>query len=354
MNAPDDKSGIVLHCNPAGEILRVIHDDLGITAGGLAPSTLFGLVDVESRAKAQAFLKAAVESHAVFGWELNVYCDGQLTCLTLSGGLTDDGLFVCGSPSGANRNKLLDDMMEIHNEQLNALRTTIKEERLESARDGESGQAMLNEFMRLNNELVNTQRELARRNAELADANVRFESLATTDGLTGLKNHRAFQEALEREYARAGRSGSPLSLVMIDVDRFKQFNDQFGHPAGDEALKQVARILTEASRSDTIVARYGGEEFAAILPDCGRKDAAGVAERLRRAVEDGPWILRPITASLGTATMLDSTLDRAALIAQADAALYRAKVDGRNRVCGMSDANALPSSGRHPIVECAR
>ena len=152
---------------------------------------------------------------------------------------------------------------------------------------------MLEEFTRLNNELVNTQRELAQRNSELADANAQLESLATTDGLTGVKNHRAFQESLEREYARAMRYGSPLSLLMLDVDHFKQFNDQFGHPAGDEALKQVARILASESRSDALVARYGGEEFAVILPNCGYEEAAGIAERVRRAVETGPGTCGP-------------------------------------------------------------
>jgi len=163
------------------------------------------------------------------------------------------------------------------------------------------------------------------------------ESSATTDCLTGLKNHRAFQESLEREYARATRYGSPFSLLMVDIDHFKQFNDQFGHPAGDEALKQVARILASESRSDSLVARYGGEEFAVILPNCGCEEAAGVAERVRRAVEMGPWDLRSVTVSLGTATMIDSTQDRAALIARADAAMYRAKVNGRNQVCSGSD-----------------
>ncbi len=192
---------------------------------------------------------------------------------------------------------------------------------------------MLAEFTRLNNELVNTQRELTRKNAEIADANVRLKALATTDGLTGLKNHREFQDSLEREYFRAGRYGTPLSLLMIDVDYFKQFNDQFGHPAGDVVLTQVASIVTRESRSESVVARYGGEEFAVILPTCGSDEAVAVAERVRRAIELGPWDLRPVTVSIGSATMIGCELDRTALITRADAAMYQAKVSGRNQVC---------------------
>jgi diguanylate cyclase (GGDEF)-like protein len=338
VNAPDDKSGIVLQCDQSGEILRVIRDDLGITAGCLSASTLFGIVDPESREKAQAFLRAAIEAHATFGWEVNVQCNGQLTGLLLVAGLTDVGIIICGTRSRAGLNALFDEMMKIQNEEVNALRKSIKEEQLEAAASRQHEQESLEEFSRLNNELVNTQRELARRNAELAVANARLESLATTDGLTGLKNHRAFQESLAREYARAARDGSPLSLLMLDVDHFKQFNDQFGHPAGDAALQQVARILTKNNRlSDTVAARYGGEEFALILPHCGCDEAAAVAERVRRAVELGPSALRPVTVSLGAATMIHGTPDRAVLIARADAAMYLAKVRGRNQVCTSSN-----------------
>ena len=203
MNAPDDKSGIVLQCDQSGEILRVIRDDLAITAGCHSGSTLFGIVDPESRVKAQNFLQAAIESHATFGWEVNVQCNGQLTGLLLFAAVTDVGIIICGTRSRDGLNELFDEMMKIHNEQVNALRKSIKEEQLGAATYRQRERENLEEFSRLNNELVNTQRELARRNAELGVANARLESLATTDGLTGLKNHRAFQESLEREYARA-------------------------------------------------------------------------------------------------------------------------------------------------------
>ena len=332
MSAQNEKSRIVLQCDPSGEIIRIIRDDLGIAAGCHSQSTLFGIVDSQNRQKAEKFLQPAMEAHATIGWELNVHFDGQLTGLQFIGGLMDEGIIVCGSPSRVGLNKLFDEMMKIQNEQLNALRMTLKEDQLESSAYCQREQEILDDFTRLNNELVNTQRELARRNAELANANARLESLATTDGLTGLKNHRSFQELLEQEYARATRYRTPLSLLMLDVDHFKQFNDQFGHPAGDGVLKQVARILSSESRSETLVARYGGEEFAMILPNCGNEDANAVAERVRLAVELEPWELRPVTVSVGTSTKRDGTQDRADLIARADAAMYQAKISGRNQV----------------------
>jgi diguanylate cyclase (GGDEF)-like protein len=346
VKVPDDKSGIVLQCDQSGEIIRVIRDDLGITTGCLSASTLLGIVDPQSREKAQEFLRAAIEAHATFGWEVNVQCDGKLTGLLLVAGLTDVGIIICGTRSRAGLNELFDEMMRIQNEQVNALRTSLKAEQLEAATHRQREEKILEDFSRLNNELVNTQREMARLNADLAVANSRLESLATTDGLTGLRNHRAFQESLEREYARAARDGSPLSLLLLDVDHFKQFNDQFGHPAGDGALKEVARILNKSSRlSDTVVARYGGEEFALILPNCGCDEAAAVAERVCRSVETGPWPLRPVTVSVGSATMIHSAPDRASLIARADAAMYRAKASGRNQVCSGNDIRETATPG---------
>ena len=166
---------------------------------------------------------------------------------------------------------------------------------------------------------------------ELEKANGQLEALATLDGLTGIKNHRAFQERLEEETARAGRYGSPLSLLMLDVDHFKQYNDSFGHPAGDDVLKKVARLMGECSRDTDVVARYGGEEFAAILPQTDPAGAAVIAERIRHAIANAPWPSRAVTASLGVATLTPAQTG-GDLIAAADKALYQSKTSGRNRV----------------------
>ncbi len=174
--------------------------------------------------------------------------------------------------------------------------------------------------------------EMEKANAELAQMNHRLEALATLDGLTGLKNHRVFQERLAEEFGRAIRYGTSLSLVMLDVDLFKQFNDTFGHPAGDEVLKAVAGLLQSAVRECDFVARYGGEEFALILPLTDGEGAFVIAERCRTAIEAAAWDKRPVTASFGVASLSLAMPGYTALLADADELLYVAKADGRNQV----------------------
>ena len=175
------------------------------------------------------------------------------------------------------------------------------------------------------------------RTHELAEANARLAQLAVTDGLTGLYNHRHFHERIALEVERSQRSGLPLSLLMLDVDHFKQFNDTFGHPAGDEVLRQLARVLTDTRRANDVVARYGGEEFAVILVDTAKFTAAKVAERVRERVaghdfSDAAPRAGRLSVSVGVATFPDDGTDAEALVRAADTALYAAKRAGRNRV----------------------
>ena len=167
--------------------------------------------------------------------------------------------------------------------------------------------------------------------SELEKANAELASLATTDGLTGLKNHRAFQERLGEEVSRTTRYGTPLSLILLDVDQFKQYNDSYGHPAGDAVLMSVANTLQMGARDTDLVARYGGEEFVLILPQTDIEGASAFAERLRAAVERAPWPVRAVTASFGVAT-LRLAENGSGLITRADEALYQSKAAGRNRV----------------------
>jgi len=161
------------------------------------------------------------------------------------------------------------------------------------------------------------------------------ERLATTDGLTGLHNHRHFQNLLEQNTSLALRYQKPLSLLMCDIDHFKTVNDTYGHPAGDLVLKGVAEILERQARQTDAVARYGGEEFALILPETDSEAARAIAERIRVAVEQATFMteLGPlkITLSLGVATLPDVARLKQELIDQADQALYAAKRGGRNR-----------------------
>jgi len=169
-------------------------------------------------------------------------------------------------------------------------------------------------------------------------ARLALEKLATRDGLTGLANRRCFDDTLAAEWARALRQRQPISLLMVDVDNFKAYNDANGHLGGDECLKRIATAVASEMRANDLVARYGGEEFAVILPNQSLKGAAIVAERIRRRVEqlrlpNGGAPLRQVTVSIGAATAIAGA-DNCAndLVAIADAALYRAKHLGRNRI----------------------
>jgi diguanylate cyclase (GGDEF)-like protein len=175
-------------------------------------------------------------------------------------------------------------------------------------------------------------RELQVHAVRLEAINARLEALAKLDGMTGLKNHRAFQERLEFEFQRAMRYSMPLSLLLLDVDKFKQFNDTFGHLAGDEVLKTVAQVLQDNARGVDFVARYGGEEFVVILPHADEAASVAIGDRLRAAIENVVWPLRSVTASFGISTLTQAMTHASDLIALADKALYGSKTAGRNRV----------------------
>lgn len=180
---------------------------------------------------------------------------------------------------------------------------------------------------------------------ELEKANAELEALATQDGLTGIKNRRAFGMRLEEEVARATRYSLPLALLLLDVDNFKSYNDTFGHPAGDEVLKIVAQILEQNARETDLAARYGGEEFVVLLPQTDAAGAWVIAERIRRAVADYPWLDRAVTLSIGVAHLLPVVDTGSELIARADQALYQSKAGGRNRVSAMEEIDYRRMAG---------
>jgi diguanylate cyclase (GGDEF)-like protein len=187
--------------------------------------------------------------------------------------------------------------------------------------------------------------QLAESNRRLEAANEQLSSLARTDGLTGLSNHRAFAEALERDLARTDRSRTPLSLVVLDVDHFKRVNDTHGHQVGDAVLKAVGEILRSSIRVSDVAARIGGEEFALILPGTAREGAMVVAERVRVTLAKRefqcPTGAFKVTGSLGIASVQGPGCrnQSQAVVAIADKALYAAKHAGRNR----TEVGALPA-----------
>lgn len=185
----------------------------------------------------------------------------------------------------------------------------------------------------------------------------RAERLAERDGLTDLYNQRHFVAMLNAEIARAGKLRAPVALLMADLDNFKQYNDAHGHPKGDVALREIARILSENTRQRDIVARYGGEEFVIILPATGRAGARRVAEAIRAEVERFRFADQQppgaITITIGVAVFPDDAANAEALIQRADDALYRGKRAGKNRVTWASEPPDTPPHEAEPGANTA-
>jgi two-component system cell cycle response regulator len=185
----------------------------------------------------------------------------------------------------------------------------------------------------------------------LREGRAELERLSVTDELTGLANRRRLMAELERELRRSERHGRPFSILMLDVDRFKSFNDTYGHPAGDALLKRLANTLRKCVRDVDMVARYGGEEFLVMLPETPAADAAMVAERIRASTEadrftpDGGSAALNVTVSIGSAAFPDDAKTPDTLIEAADQALYRSKESGRNRVTASKHPKAKTKAG---------
>jgi diguanylate cyclase (GGDEF)-like protein len=177
----------------------------------------------------------------------------------------------------------------------------------------------------------------------------RLKAMATTDFVTNLVNRRRFVEVLETSFAYSIIRDLPLSVIMIDVDSFKSYNDTFGHPAGDSVLGMVARQLVKSARSNDVVARYGGDEFAILLREADAVVALDCVERYRDSMQSFRWPLRPVTASFGMATRTPTIRDPASLVAEADRALYHFKRGGQTRIIhpGVLDPRAASTHMSH-------
>ena len=173
--------------------------------------------------------------------------------------------------------------------------------------------------------------ELERINETLIKKNEELELLSTTDSLTGLSNHRSLMKRLDDEVTRFRKDKRGFSVLVGDVDHFKQYNDAFGHPAGDEVLQTIAEIMRDSTRKADCCARYGGEEFVIVLPDTAAADALDTAEHIRARVAAKKFNGRKMTLSIGVATFPEDADDAEAIIAVADEALYQAKREGRDR-----------------------
>jgi diguanylate cyclase (GGDEF)-like protein len=217
-----------------------------------------------------------------------------------------------------------------------------------STRLGSAGAAVLDEIHQLRSRLEEayaTIDELRASRTDLEENLHQLKRIASMDELTGLWNRRFLVDSLDISYSFAIRHHLALSIVLLDVDQFKAFNDGYGHPAGDEVLREVASVALNCARNHDVVARYGGEEFAILLPGTSRNGAVAMADRVRRSLESREWNIRPITASFGVATLRHCESEQAAtaanLIEAADLAMYHSKRHGRNRVTHAEDVGCV-------------
>ena len=164
-----------------------------------------------------------------------------------------------------------------------------------------------------------------------------MQKLAITDGLTGIFVHRYFQERFDQELSRALLTDSQFAFLMVDIDNFKSYNARYGHIAGDIVLRKIGQLISASVNPGDIVARYGGEEFAALLVDTTRDEALKIAERIRQRIEQESFILRrkisKVQISAGVSFFPDNGKEKESLILLADQALYKAKAEGKNRIC---------------------
>jgi two-component system, cell cycle response regulator len=195
------------------------------------------------------------------------------------------------------------------------------------------------DYEQMNKQLILAKINLENLTKELEQKNKTLDNLANIDGLTGLYNHRYFQNVLDQEINRAMRHNSTLSILMIDIDHFKKVNDTYGHQVGDFVLSEFSKTIQQNIRQYDILARYGGEEFVVLLPESNAEDALIVAEKLRAIIEQTPFQdsreKYHVTASFGLASStpaIEDDFSKNGLINQADQALYEAKEKGRNRV----------------------
>jgi diguanylate cyclase (GGDEF)-like protein len=335
MNPESSAAGFALACDLQGNILRVIHDDLGIQDLAEPGCPVTRLADRASFEKLLNFLVELRDHGSALDWEVRISVRGQAVAIHLAGIRSRRELLIGGALLRDGLFQVLQRLLSIPDESAPALPAPFAGEDMPALDQGDRGEGLYDQISRFNNELVTLQRDLAKKNAELERLYAEVQRLAITDVLTGVYNRRGFFELGRHEVARAHRFARPLSLIMFDLDHFKQVNDTYGHGAGDEVLAQVAARCRAVTRQVEVLGRYGGEEFVVLLPETAAAGAYLVGERLRLIVSATPIDTRAgpveITISFGVAALAPEMADLESLLEGADRLLYQAKEAGRNR-----------------------
>ncbi len=328
----DRPIGIAFTCNPHGIIHNVLLDAIGVRS--LAAGQFIGrIVDSGSRIKVLNFVADLCTKGMTVHWEVNLMGDERIERVQLSGVSHKGCLLILGAQDVRDSLRICDELIHADPEPAALLRSAIQGH-MESHESETLEQSLIyDQISRLNNELVNLQRDLIKKNSELEKLNRTIQMLASTDMLTGQNNRMGFFDKGEQQIAQAIRYHHPLTAMMFDVDQFKTINDTYGHTVGDKVLAELAARCHSALRKVDILGRYGGDEFAVLLPETSSAGARVVAKRIHQAVSQPMQIFNQtltVTVSIGIAELDLEHGDLEKLLIDADRALYAAKAAGRN------------------------
>jgi len=277
----DQTHGVVMVCSSLGIIEEIAYPEIeALHCFEIGENFLFH-IDPENLSKALSFMKQLTSQKFASNHEINFIEDGTIKTIFLTGFYKDGKVMIIGNAHIEALSNLNLELMKINSEQINAFRNTLKETIRNHEIKAKYSYDYYDEISKLNNELLNYQRELAQKNHQLNKLNSELERMATRDPLTGLYNRRLLDEKFQDEKRRSVRLDYPLSMVVMDINHFKKVNDQYGHAEGDALLIQLSKLLIKVTRESLDAAfRIGGDEFLLLLANCDQIHAEAILARI--------------------------------------------------------------------------
>ena len=332
MNADDQIYGVVMVCSPLGIIEEIAYPEHDVPQYFEIGENILFHVEPESLSKALSFMQLLNSQRFASNHEVNFKVAGRIKTIYLSGFFKDDKIMIIGNARVEAFNNLNEELMKINSEQINtfrlALKETMKSREIEIKDKDKNTYNHYDEISKLNNELLNSQRELAQKNQQLNKLNSDLERMATRDPLTGLYNRRLLVEKYQDEKRRSVRLDYPLAMVVIDINHFKKVNDQFGHAEGDLLLIRLSNLLIKFTRESLDFAfRIGGDEFLLLLANCDKANAEGILKRINETFKTFSDIATLAYGVIEIDQSCDEDLDRC--MNKADALMFENKKGSR-------------------------
>lgn len=329
MNMNDDQNfGVVMVCSPLGIIEEINYPEQDVPRYFAVGEFFLYHVEPENISKALSFMQLLNSQKFASNHEVNFIVNGSSKTIYLSGYLEDEKMMIIGDTHIEMLNNLNSELMKINSEQINTFRNVLKETiKNQSIKINESYD-YYDEISKLNNELLNSQRELAQKNQQLNKLNDELERMATKDPLTGLYNRRLLVDKFRDERKRSVRLDYPLSMVVIDINHFKKVNDQLGHAEGDALLIRLSNLLIKFTRESLDIAfRIGGDEFLLLLANCDKDNAEVILKRVNNEFMSYTEIASLAYGVIEIDHNSDDDLDR--YIIKADAFMFENKKESR-------------------------